>query len=96
MDNRPIGIFDSGVGGLTVFKEIRELLPGEDLIYFGDTARVPYGSKSVQVIQRFSSEITGFLEHLNVKMIVVACNTASALALNKLKIRNHASGHRCD
>jgi glutamate racemase len=85
MDNRPIGIFDSGVGGLTVFKEIRELLPHEDLVYFGDTARVPYGNKSLQVIQRFSSEIAGFLEHLNVKMIVVACNTASALALNKLK-----------
>lgn len=85
MDNRPIGIFDSGVGGLTVFKEIRALLPNEDLIYFGDTARVPYGSKSVEVIQRFSSEIAGFLERLNVKMIVIACNTASALALNKLK-----------
>lgn len=85
MDNRPIGVFDSGVGGLTVFKEIRELLPSENLIYFGDTARVPYGGKSVQVIQKFSSEIAGFLEMQNVKMIVVACNTASALALNKLK-----------
>lgn len=85
MDNRPIGIFDSGVGGLTVFKEIRELLPAENLIYFGDTARVPYGGKSVQVIQKFSSEIAHFLELQNVKMIVIACNTASALALNKLK-----------
>ncbi|MDD3145671.1 MAG: glutamate racemase [Candidatus Riflebacteria bacterium] len=85
MDNRPIGIFDSGVGGLTVFKEIRDLLPSENLIYFGDTARVPYGGKSVQVIQKFSSEIAHFLELQNVKMIVVACNTASALALNKLK-----------
>lgn len=85
MDNRPIGIFDSGVGGLTVFKEIRELLPAENLLYFGDTARVPYGGKSVQVIQKFSSEIAHFLELQNVKMIVVACNTASALALSKLK-----------
>ncbi|HNX76569.1 MAG TPA: glutamate racemase [Candidatus Rifleibacterium sp.] len=85
MDNRPIGIFDSGVGGLTVFKEIRDLLPSENLVYFGDTARVPYGGKSVQVIQRFSSEIANFLEMQNVKMIVVACNTASALALHKLK-----------
>ncbi len=85
MDNRPIGIFDSGVGGLTVLKEIRNLLPSENLIYFGDTARVPYGGKSVQVIQRFSTEIAHFLEMQNVKMIVVACNTASALALSKLK-----------
>ncbi len=85
MDNRPIGIFDSGVGGLTVFKEIRALLPAENLLYFGDTARVPYGGKSVQVIQKFSSEIAHFLELQNVKMIVVACNTASALALSKLK-----------
>ncbi len=85
MDNRPIGIFDSGVGGLTVFKEIRELLPAENLIYFGDTARVPYGGKSVQVIQKFASEIAHFLEMQNVKMIVVACNTVSAIALHKLK-----------
>ncbi|HNS10905.1 MAG TPA: glutamate racemase [Candidatus Ozemobacteraceae bacterium] len=85
MDNRPIGIFDSGVGGLTVFKEIRELLPSENLIYFGDTARVPYGGKSVQVIQKFAAEIAHFLELQNVKMIVVACNTASAVALHKLK-----------
>jgi glutamate racemase len=85
MDNRSIGIFDSGVGGLTVFKEIRELLPSENLIYFGDTARVPYGGKSVQVIQKFAAEITHFLELQNVKMIVVACNTVSAIALGKLK-----------
>lgn len=85
MDNRPIGIFDSGIGGLTVFKEIRELLPNEDLIYFGDTARVPYGSKSVQVIRKFSSEIASFLAMQNVKMLVIACNTASALALSTLR-----------
>ena len=85
MDNRPIGIFDSGVGGLTVFKEIRILLPQENLIYFGDTARVPYGNKSPLVVQKYSLEIAKFLEMQNVKMIVVACNTASALALSSLK-----------
>ena len=85
MDNRPIGIFDSGVGGLTVFKEIRKLLPQENLIYFGDTARVPYGNKSPLVVQKYSLEIAKFLEMQNVKMIVIACNTASALALSSLK-----------
>lgn len=85
MDNRSIGIFDSGVGGLTVFKEIRKLLPNENLIYFGDTARVPYGNKSPLVVQKYSLEIAKFLEMQNVKMIVIACNTASALALTKLK-----------
>ena len=85
MDTRPIGIFDSGVGGLTVYKEIRKLLPHENLIYFGDTARVPYGGKSVKVIQKYSAEISRFLEIQGIKMLVVACNTASALALNRLK-----------
>lgn len=85
MDTRPIGIFDSGVGGLTVYKEIRRLLPHEDLIYFGDTARVPYGGKSVKVIQKYAAEIARFLEIQGIKMLVVACNTASALALNRLK-----------
>lgn len=85
MDNRPIGIFDSGVGGLTVFKEIRSLLPNENLIYFGDTARVPYGSKSPAIVQKYSLEIARFLEMQNVKLIVIACNTASALALSTLR-----------
>ena len=85
MDNRPIGIFDSGVGGLTVFNEIRKMLPNEDLIYFGDTARVPYGNKSAAIVQKYSIEIARFLEMQNVKMIVIACNTASALALSKLR-----------
>ena len=85
MDNRPIGIFDSGVGGLTVFKEIRKLLPNENLIYFGDTARVPYGNKSPQVVQKYSLEIAKFLEMQDVKMIIIACNTASALALSALR-----------
>lgn len=85
MDNRPIGIFDSGVGGLTVFKEIRNLLPNENLIYFGDTARVPYGNKSPVAVQKYSLEIAKFLEMQNIKMIVIACNTASALALSSLR-----------
>ena len=84
-DNRPIGVFDSGVGGLTVLKEIRQLLPSENLIYFGDTARVPYGGKSAAVINRFAFEVYEFLKRQNIKMLVVACNTASALALYNLK-----------
>lgn len=84
-DNRPIGVFDSGVGGLTVVKRLREKLPNEDIIYFGDTARVPYGNKSVDVIKRFSIEIAEFLQIQDVKLIVTACNTASALALSHLR-----------
>lgn len=85
MDDRPIGVFDSGVGGLTVVKEIHAQLPHEDIVYFGDTARVPYGNKSVPVIRRFSLEITRFLEAQRVKIVVIACNTASALALDFLR-----------
>jgi len=82
--NGSIGIFDSGIGGLTVLKEINALLPNENLIYFGDTARVPYGAKSRETVTRFSTEIAEFLLSLDVKMIVVACNTSSALALSSL------------
>lgn len=85
MDKRPIGIFDSGLGGLTVMAEIRKLLPGEDIIYFGDTAHVPYGSKSKEVVTGYSQDISRFLIGRKVKMIVVACNTASAYALQALK-----------
>ncbi len=85
MDERPIGVFDSGVGGLTVVKELRNLLPAEDVVYFGDTARVPYGNKSIPIIRRFSLEIARFLESMRVKMLVIACNTATALALEYLK-----------
>jgi glutamate racemase len=85
MNNRPIGIFDSGIGGLTVMAEIMRLLPKERIIYFGDTARVPYGSKSQGAVTRFSLEIASFLRTQNVKMIVVACNTASAFALRALQ-----------
>lgn len=84
-NSRPIGIFDSGLGGLTVFKEIRQLLRYENLIYFGDTARVPYGNKSKETIIRYSKEITKFLLKNDVKLIVVACNTVSSLALAELK-----------
>jgi len=83
--NRPIGIFDSGVGGLTVAKSVRRYLPNEDIIYFGDTARVPYGNKSRSTIIRFSREIMEFMMKKRVKMAVVACNTASSLSLSVLK-----------
>lgn len=84
-DARPIGVFDSGIGGLTVVKQVMSLLPGESLVYFGDTARIPYGSKSVEVVKRFALEDSFFLLEKNVKMIVVACNTASAIAVRFLK-----------
>ena len=81
----PIGVFDSGVGGLTVAREIMRQLPQENIVYFGDTARVPYGSKSRDNIIRFSRQIIRFLETKEVKAIVIACNTASALALETVK-----------
>ncbi|MGC8554129.1 MAG: glutamate racemase [Candidatus Acidulodesulfobacterium sp.] len=84
-NNSPIGIFDSGLGGLTVFKEIRKILPFEDLIYFGDTARVPYGNKSKETIIKYSSEILGFLTDKGIKIAIVACNTSSSLALDYLR-----------
>ena len=81
----PIGVFDSGVGGLTVAREIMRHLPNENIVYFGDTARVPYGSKSKDNIIRFSRQIINFLKTKNVKAIVIACNTASALALDVVR-----------
>ena len=75
MNNRPIGIFDSGVGGLTVVKEVMKRLPCEDVVYFGDTARVPYGSKSVETVTRFSRQIMCFLLSRGVKAVIIACNT---------------------
>lgn len=80
-----IGIFDSGVGGLTVLQSIKKRLPKENLIYFGDTARVPYGTKSAETVTKFARQDIHFLMSQGVKMIVVACNTASALALDTLK-----------
>jgi len=81
----PIGVFDSGLGGLTVMRQIAEALPGEDLVYFGDTARVPYGIKSPPTIIRFAEECCRFLLRLGPKLLVVACNTASAAALPHLQ-----------
>ena len=82
--NAPIGVFDSGVGGLTVAREIMRQIPNERIVYFGDTARVPYGSKSKDNIIKFSRQIIRFLQTENVKAIVIACNTASALALDEM------------
>jgi len=84
-DPRPIGIFDSGVGGLTVVDKIQRILPSEDLVYFGDTARVPYGTKSKETVTRFSVENVEFLMKHDVKLVLVACNTASSLSLDFLK-----------
>lgn len=83
--NAPIGVFDSGVGGLTVAREIMRQLPNEKIVYFGDTARVPYGSKSPETITRFSRQIVRFLQTQEVKAIVIACNSASACALDALE-----------
>lgn len=85
MNNQPIGIFDSGLGGLTVFKQIAKILPNEDLIYLGDNARVPYGNRSKETILKFSFEDANFLTNQKVKCIVIACNTSSALAGAELK-----------
>ena len=81
----PVGVFDSGIGGLTVAREIMRNLPAEKIVYFGDTARVPYGSKSKETVIRYSRQIIRFLEEQQVKAIVVACNTASAFALDEVR-----------
>jgi len=85
----PIGVFDSGVGGLTVLKSIREALPTENLIYLGDTARLPYGTKSPASIARYATQATAKLLEHEIKMLVIACNTASAVALDALKEQVH-------
>lgn len=84
-DNRPIGVFDSGLGGLTVAAAVRAALPGEDIVYLGDTARVPYGNRSPEAVQRFARQDLAFLERFDVKAVVAACNTVSALALAELE-----------
>jgi glutamate racemase len=84
----PIGVFDSGIGGLTVVRELMRQLPNESIIYFGDTARVPYGPKSPDTVLRYSREIVDFLKREGVKAVVVACNTATAHALPALKEEN--------
>jgi len=85
MNNRPIGVFDSGIGGMTVVRALMERLPLENIIYFGDTARVPYGIKSVETINQYAAQITSFLVKRNVKLLIVACNTMAAVALPTIK-----------
>ena len=85
MDNRPIGFFDSGLGGLTSIPVLKEALPNEKVLYFGDTARTPYGSKQPDTIRRFARQITDYLVSKDVKMIVIACNTVTAMALELLR-----------
>lgn len=85
IQNLPIGIFDSGVGGLTVYRALHNCLPNEHFVYLGDTARVPYGTKSMATVERYAIENSQFLASLGIKLLVVACNTASALALPKIR-----------
>ena len=88
MSTAPLGVFDSGIGGLTVAHAIFERLPGESVVYFGDTARVPYGPKSPETVRRYSGEILEYLLQRGVKMVVVACNTSTAHALDDLRRRS--------
>ena len=81
----PIGFFDSGIGGLTVVKSVQQIMPNENIVYFGDTARVPYGSKSNETVVEYSLQAANFLLRKNIKLLVVACNTVSAVALKELK-----------
>ncbi len=85
MNSNPIGVFDSGIGGLTVVKEIIQQLPNENIIYIGDTARVPYGTRGKEVIEKFALELVNFLLKKNVKVLIVACNTISATCLDEIK-----------
>ena len=85
--NLPIGVFDSGVGGLTVLKAIQQALPNENLIYLGDTARLPYGTKSPASIERYATQAAAKLQEQGIKLLVVACNTASAVALDACATR---------
>jgi len=84
-DNRPIGVFDSGLGGLTVVKELKRIMPDEQVVYFGDAARCPYGSRSDDTIKKFGLEDALFLHKKNIKMIIVACNTVSSVALDHIR-----------
>jgi len=84
---KPIGVFDSGIGGFTVVKHLSTVMPNEHIVYFGDTARVPYGSKSNSTVIEYSIQDTNFLLHKNVKVVVVACNTASSIAISELQKR---------
>ena len=83
MDNRKIGVFDSGLGGLTVVKELQKILPNDSIVYFGDTGRVPYGSKSDETISKYVGEIFDFLSEQDVKAVVSACGTASSVIMKE-------------
>ena len=85
MDQRPIGVFDSGSGGLTAVREIRSILPSENIIYFGDTSRVPYGSRSAEILLHFAKQDVRFLRTFDIKALVVACNTATSAAIHDLR-----------
>ena len=87
MDERPIGVFDSGLGGLTAVRRLRQVLPEEDLVFLGDTGRVPYGSRSAATIRRYAAEDMDFLLRQGVKAVVVACGTVSSIALHTLTDR---------
>src|SRR5215831_11013927 len=86
---KPIGVFDSGIGGLTVVRALRERLPSENIVYFGDTARVPYGPKSPQIVREYTAQDTDFLVKHDVKLVVVACNTVSSVALDVVQKHAH-------
>lgn len=88
MDGRPIGVFDSGLGGLTTVRELRRLLPGEDIVYFGDTGRVPYGGRSAETIVKYARQDVAFLRTFDLKAIVIACGTVSTTALETLAAEN--------
>ena len=96
MDNRPIGFFDSGLGGLTCIPHMMRDLPEEKIIYFGDTARTPYGSKAANTIRSFSMEIADFLVKSDVKMIVIACNTVSATCCRRYLAKDFPDPHPGD
>ncbi|HXX62718.1 MAG TPA: glutamate racemase [Bacteroidota bacterium] len=89
MNAQPIGVFDSGIGGLTVVRALSKRLPYENIVYFGDTARVPYGPKSPQVVREYAQQDVDFLVSKQVKMVVIACNTVSAVALDVVQKRAH-------
>ena len=88
MDNRPIGVFDSGLGGLTAVKALRRLLPGEDLIYFGDTARVPYGGRSRETLLKYARQDIAFLRSFDLKAVLIACGTVTSTSLDTLRKEN--------
>src|SRR5699024_7052423 len=88
LDQKPIGVFDSGLGGLTAVRELKRLLPGEDIVYFGDTGRVPYGSRSKDTIIKYAQQDVAFLRTFDLKAIMIACGTVSTTALDLLSAEN--------